>query len=117
MAAVLGLLIHLLVFRPLRSSTTCKVVATVGVFILLQSLVLLQFGTSNETVRAILPTDTLTILGTQIPQDRFWLAGIVILTASLLSILYKATTFGLATRAAAEEEKGGNIIRVLAKCH
>ena len=111
MAAVLGLLIHLLVFRPLRGAPLlAKVVATVGVFILLQSLVLLRFGTSNETVRAILPTDTLTILGTRIPQDRFWLAGIVILTASLLSILYKATTFGLATRAAAEEEKGATLL-------
>ena len=46
------------------------------------------------------------MLGTRIPQDRFWLAGIVILTALVLTILYKATTFGLATRAAAEEEKG-----------
>ncbi len=111
MAAVLGLLIHLLVFRPLRGAPLlAKVVATVGVFILLQSLVLLRFGTSNETVRAILPTDTLTILGTRIPQDRFWLAGIVILTALLLSILYKATTFGLATRAAAEEEKGATLL-------
>ena len=111
MAAVLGLLIHVLVFRPLRGAPLlAKVVATVGVFILLQSLVLLRFGTSNETVRAILPTDTLTILGTRIPQDRFWLAGIVILTALLLSILYKATTFGLATRAAAEEEKGATLL-------
>ena len=111
MAAVLGLLIHLLVFRPLRGAPLlAKVVATVGVFILLQSLVLLRFGTSNETVRAILPTDTLTILGTRIPQDRFWLAGIVILTALVLTILYKATTFGLATRAAAEEEKGATLL-------
>ena len=48
MAAVLGLLIHLLVFRPLRGAPLlAKVVATVGVFILLQSLVLLRFGTSN----------------------------------------------------------------------
>ena len=111
MAAVLGLLIHLLVFRPLRGAPLlAKVVATVGVFILLQSLVLLRFGTSNETVRAILPTDTITILGTRIPQDRFWLAGIVILTALVLTILYKATSFGLATRAAAEEEKGATLL-------
>ena len=111
MAAVLGLLIHLLVFRPLRGAPLlAKVVATVGVFILLQSLVLLRFGTSNETVRAILPTDTVTVLGTRIPQDRFWLAGIVILTALVLTILYKATTFGLATRAAAEEEKGATLL-------
>ena len=72
MAAILGLLIHLLVFRPLRGAPLlAKVVATVGVFILLQSLVLLRFGTANETVRAILPTDTVTLFGTRIPQDRY----------------------------------------------
>ena len=36
-----------------------KVVATVGIFILLQSIVLLRFGTQNETVRAILPTEAM----------------------------------------------------------
>ena len=111
MAAILGLLIHLLVFRPLRGAPLlAKVVATVGVFILLQSLVLLRFGTANETVRAILPTDTVTLFGTRIPQDRFWLAGIVLATALLLTIIYRATVFGLATRAAAEDEKGATIL-------
>ena len=111
MAAILGLLIHLLVFRPLRGAPLlAKVVATVGVFILLQSLVLLRFGTANETVRAILPTDTVTLFGTRIRQDRLWLAGIVICTALLLTLLYRATVFGLATRASAEEEKGAMLL-------
>ena len=71
-AAIVGLLVHLLVFRPLRGAPLlAKIVATVGVFIVLQSIVLLRFGTQNETVRAILPTDMVGILGTRIPETAY----------------------------------------------
>ena len=110
-AAILGLLVHLLVFRPLRGAPLlAKIVATVGVFIVLQSVVLLRFGTQNETVRAILPTDMVEILGTRIPEDRLWLAAIVVISALFLAAIYRFTIFGIATRAAAEEEKGATLI-------
>ena len=110
-AAILGLLVHLLVFRPLRGAPLlAKIVATVGVFIVLQSVVLLRFGTQNETVRAILPTDMVEILGTRIPEDRLWLAAIVVISALFLAAIYRFTLFGIATRAAAEEEKGATLI-------
>ncbi len=111
MAAVLGLIVHLLVFKPLRGAPVlAKVVATVGIFIILQSVVLLRFGTQNESVRAILPSDTVTVFGTIIPQDRLWLAFIVVVMALVLAGFYKLTTFGLATRAAAEDEKGALLL-------
>ncbi|MDG1845491.1 MAG: ABC transporter permease [Acidimicrobiales bacterium] len=110
-AAGLGLLVHLLVFRPLRGAPLlAKIVATVGVFIILQSIVLLRFGTQNETVRAILPTDMVQLLGTRIPEDRLWLAAIVLLSSLFLAGIYRFTLFGLATRAAAEEEKGASML-------
>ena len=111
MAAILGLLVHLLVFKPLRGAPVlAKVVATVGVFIVLQAIVLLRFGTQNESVRSILPTDTVEVFGTTIPRDRLWLAFIVIVAALLLAAIYKFTRFGLATRAAAAEEKGALLL-------
>ncbi len=110
-AAILGLLVHLLVFRPLRGAPLlAKIVATVGVFIVLQSVVLLRFGTQNETVRAILPTDMVNIFGTRIPEDRLWLAAIVVIASLFLAAIYRFTLFGIATRAAAEEEKGATLI-------
>lgn len=110
-AAILGLAVHLLVFRPLRGAPLlAKVVATVGIFIVLQAVVLLRFGTQNETVRAILPTDTVSVFGTRIPQDRLWLAGIVVVAALGLAGFYRRTRFGIATRAAAENEKGAILI-------
>lgn len=110
-AAILGLLAHLLVFRPLRGAPLlAKVVATVGIFIVLQSVVLLRFGTQNETVRAVLPTDTVELFGARIPQDRLWLAFIVVVSALVLTGIYRLTRFGLATRAAASDEKGAILL-------
>lgn len=106
-AALLGLIIHLLVFRPLRHAPLlAKVVATVGIFVVLSNVVLLRFGTQIETVRGILPAETVTFAGITLGKDRLWLAGVVVLTAFALAAIYKLTRFGLATQAASEEEKG-----------
>ena len=39
-----------------------------------------------------------------IPADRFWLAGIAVVVAAALTVAYRYTRFGLATRAASENE-------------
>jgi branched-chain amino acid transport system permease protein len=44
------------------------------------------------------------VLGARLPSDRLWLAGIVIVTAGALAALYRFTRFGLASRAAAQDE-------------
>lgn len=110
-AALLGLAVHLFVFEPLRGSPVlAKVVATVGILIVLQSIVLLRFGTQTETVGAVLPNDAVDLAGVRVPEDRLWLALIVLVTAALLMALYRFTRFGLATRAAAEQEKGAQLL-------
>ena len=47
------------------------------------------------------------MFGTSIPVNRFWMAGIVVLIALALAALYRWTRFGLATRAASENEVYG----------
>jgi branched-chain amino acid transport system permease protein len=44
------------------------------------------------------------VFGNTVPEDRFILAGIVIAIAILLAVLYRWSRFGLATRAASENE-------------
>ncbi|MDH3755820.1 MAG: branched-chain amino acid ABC transporter permease, partial [Acidimicrobiia bacterium] len=106
-AAALGLLVHFLVFEPLRSAPLlAKVVASVGIMIMLQAIVVLNFGSQNETVATILPNDGVDIAGARIPQDRLWLAFTVVVITAALEALYRFTRFGVATRAAAENEKG-----------
>lgn len=108
---VLGLLAHLLVFRPMRDAPQlAKVVAAVGIMIVLQSTATLRFGSDSRSVDSILPTSGFTLAGKVVPWDRLILAGITIVLALLLTLAYRRTTFGLATLAAAENEKGASLL-------
>jgi len=115
LAAALGLVLHLLVFRPLRSAPPlAKVVASVGVLLILQAIVVLRFGANvgPEVHDEVLPGGTFGLFGTSVPWDRIALAVIVIIATVALWALYKFTRFGLATRAAAESEKGAVLVGI-----
>jgi len=106
-AAVVGLLLYGLVFRPLRhASPVAKAVASIGLMLMVQSLLAARVGTSPIAVEAILPTDPVSIGGARIAADRLWLAAIVVVVGLALGALIKFTRFGLATRAVAETERG-----------
>jgi branched-chain amino acid transport system permease protein len=106
--ALLGLLMEVLVFRPLRTAAPlAKLVASLGILLSLQSAMLLSFGTSPKTPHDILPQGSVTMLDVTVQKSKLWLAGIVIAIAVLLMLLYRWTRFGLATRAASENEVAG----------
>src|SRR5918995_3286178 len=91
--AVLGLLLHLVVFRPLRSAPPlAKVVASVGVAITLQALVVLRFGTGRRAVPALLPDDTMHVGSVTFSQDRIWFAAVAALLALALWAFGRFTT-------------------------
>src|SRR5262245_41240152 len=103
--AGLGVLFELAIFRPLRNTApVAKLAASLGLLLVLQAGAIVIFGNSTKSAHSILPSDTVTVFGRVIPQDRFWLAGIVIVVAALLAALYRWTPFGLSTRAASENE-------------
>lgn len=105
-AVLLGLLVHRAVFRPLRGAPPlASVVASVGLMLVLQGLATMQFGSANRFVAPVLPDRPVELLGVTVPADRFLLAGLVVLVALALGALYRWTRFGLATRAAAEDER------------
>lgn len=106
-AALLGVVIYLLVFRPLRSAPpVAKAVASIGVMLFLQALLALRVGTTPVSVKAILPSEILSFGDINVPGDRIWFAGVILVLAAGLTLAFKLTRFGLATRAAAESEKG-----------
>ncbi|MFZ4719559.1 MAG: ABC transporter permease subunit [Ilumatobacteraceae bacterium] len=104
--AALGVLIHLLVFRPLRTAPTlAKVVASVGVLIFLQALTVLQFGSESRAVQPIMPNEPLEVADITFPRDRLWLTLVVVIVAAALWAYFRYTRIGLATRASAESER------------
>ncbi len=100
-----GAATELVAFRPLRTAAPlAKLVSSLGVLLVLQASMLLAFGTTQQPEPTVLPQKTVKVLSAVIPVDRFILTGIVIVLAAILAALYRFTRFGLATRAASENE-------------
>ena len=106
--AVLGAAAYLLIFRPLRNHRpVAKAVASIGLMGLLTAIVSYQVGTTSEIlVNPIFPQNHLSFLGVNISVDRLWLAATIIGLGIVLTVLFRFTRFGLATRASAETEVG-----------
>jgi branched-chain amino acid transport system permease protein len=110
-AVALGLVLHLAVFRPLRSAPPlAKVVASVGVAITLQALTVLRFGTGRRAVPPVLPDDPVHVGTLTFSRDRIWFAALVAGIAVALWAYGRFTRVGLATRAAASSERGAILL-------
>jgi branched-chain amino acid transport system permease protein len=104
-AIIVGVLLELLAFRPLRTSPPlAKLVASLGVLLVIQSAIQLVFGDYPQQPVAFLPRNAVHLLGVNTRLDNFILAGIVIAITIALTAIYKWTRFGLRTRAAFESE-------------
>jgi ABC-type branched-subunit amino acid transport system permease subunit len=110
-AAVMGLIMYVLIYRPLRHATPlARICASVGVMLYLQAVAVLNFGSQPKSTPNILPNSPLQVAGITVPVDRLWLAGLVVVLAAALWGVYRFTRFGLATRAAADNEEGAAVI-------
>jgi len=104
--ALVGLVVHQLVFRPLRRAPAlARVVASVGLFLYFWSVIGLDW-TVTPNVRPLLPKDNVTFLGKLVGLDRLLLGAIVAVLAAVLWLVSRHTRFGLATTASAENQKG-----------
>ena len=116
LAAVLGLVVYGLVFRPLRHAPPlARVVASLGLLLYLQEVVRLRFPVAGAGVavhRPILPTTSAKILGTTVTENRLILAALVVVVTVVLGATFRYTRFGLATRAAAGNEKGALLLGI-----
>jgi sulfate-transporting ATPase len=105
--AVVGALMYVVVFRPLRNHRpVAKAVASLGVATLLTALVNYQVGTQQILANPIYPQTSYTVGGVHIAADRLWFAATILAVALLLTAVYRLTRFGMATRASAETEVG-----------
>jgi len=110
--SLVGLLVHFLVFRPLRRAPVlAKVVASVGVLIFIQALVVMQFESTPRAVPPILPNEVVTVAGADFSRDRLWLTLIVVVIAVVTWAYFRFTRLGLATRASAENEQAVSLAR------
>jgi ABC-type branched-subunit amino acid transport system ATPase component/ABC-type branched-subunit amino acid transport system permease subunit len=115
LSALLGLVLYVSVFRPLRNAPPVgRVVASLGVQIAIVLLIVKQVGTTLIPIDKIFPDSKFKIGRAVVHSDRMWFALAIIVIALLLGALFRFTRFGLATRAAAESEKGAVVSRISA---
>jgi ABC-type branched-subunit amino acid transport system ATPase component/branched-subunit amino acid ABC-type transport system permease component len=106
-SAVFGLVLYLVVFRPLRAApAVARAVASVGVLVVMTALMVKRLGSEPVNVKTIFPRSQWTLGSIRLSSDRVWFAVTIVALALVLSALFRFTRFGLATRAAAETEKG-----------
>jgi len=113
-AVLLGLFLHFVIFKPLRNAPVlAKVVTSVGLFVVLQEFIRIRFGELAKTgVPFPLPKGKIDLPGELgiVPKNQLFLVIVVTVIAVGLWALFKYTRFGLATRAAAENEKGAIVL-------
>jgi branched-chain amino acid transport system permease protein len=108
MAMVVGLLMHLFIFRRIRyAPALAKVVVAIGLLITLQAIIVLRYTSTTQSFPTFLPSAAIRFPdGITVPTNEIIVLGIVLALAVALFAVYRWTTFGLRTRAAAENEKG-----------
>lgn len=107
LCAVLGAALHLAILRPMRqSSPLARVIATLGILLVLQSLAYLVFGHDPLQVPSVLPTQTITLFSDElvVGVDRLLIFAIAAVLTVALSFAYRYTAFGRVTTAVAENE-------------
>ena len=115
---VFGLALHFLVFRPLRKAPPlAKVVASVGVLLLLQAIVVRRFGTSAQATQLGngVAKQVKFPFGITMNTEALTVIIIVIVFTVLLWALFRYARFGLRHRAAGREREGRNAPGVLAR--
>jgi branched-subunit amino acid ABC-type transport system permease component len=104
--AVLGLLQYLLVMRWVRrASQISRLVATLGVMLLLEALATLRYGGSIVLIQSPFPQPPLELVhGLAISPESLILFLVAVVISLALAAVYRRTIFGQATTAVAENE-------------
>ena len=80
-------------FRPLRQAPTlAKVVASLGLFLYLLGITNQRLGSQGAALakpKPILPSTVVDVLGVQIPADRLWLLGLVVVATAVLAGVFQ----------------------------
>jgi sulfate-transporting ATPase len=105
-AGLLGFLIHTGIMRHLeRASPIARVVATLGILVTLQAIAVLRYGSDSLQPPTDLPSSTVRLFGVAVAVDRLILVAIAVALAAGLWALYRYSSFGRATSAAAENQR------------
>jgi sulfate-transporting ATPase len=105
--AVLSPLVYILAIRPLRhASSLARVVATLGLLLVLTGFVQVVWGVDAKFAPVVLPQQTFSIGSVVVPYDRVLMTVIALGLSVLLALGQRYTNYGLAVRAAVDNARG-----------
>lgn len=103
---VVSLVAYLVVFLPLRKAPDLsKVIASVGVMMVVEAIATVQFGSQEAVVPSFFPAGSLKVLGKPVPIDLLAISASVSVLAALVWAYFSHTRAGWATTAATESER------------
>ncbi len=109
--AAIGAAAHLGVMRQLqRASPLARIVATLGLYIVLLSGAAIRYGQRVTQVSSELPQNPIELGSITVSVDRFILTGIAAMSTVALWALYRYTRFGMATTAVAENQRAASAV-------
>ncbi len=101
-----GVAVYWGVMRPLRRrSSISRVVATLGLLLILESTAALIWGTPQRGITSDLPARTFVVHGVFVPLDRLLLVVIATGMTILLTLFFRFTRLGLAIKATAQNPR------------
>ncbi|GLX11159.1 branched-chain amino acid ABC transporter permease/ATP-binding protein [Microbispora sp. NBRC 16548] len=101
--AVLGALVYDLIMRPLaKAAAVTRVIATLGLMILIQNAAVLIWGPNPQSMHSSLPTSTIALGDVYVGIDRVIMFAIAAALTAVLWAASRFTTLGLALRAASD---------------
>ena len=104
-SAAIGVATYVIIIRPLRAaSMLSKVMATLGLMLLLQGVALVVFGTSHTIAKSPIPHTFFHLGGYLISNGGLTLLGLSLATVLILQYYYRYTVTGLATEAGSLNE-------------
>lgn len=105
-AVLLGLAVERFILRPMVGEEPINVImVTVGLSALLGAVVQMFFGTSVREMPALLPRQTVTVLGGQIPLSRLLVIAIAGVVLTAFSLFFQRSRHGVAMRAVADDQQ------------
>lgn len=114
-AAILGALLEIGVYRPLRkkgASSLILLLASLGLFIVIQNLISLIFGDDTKTIRSGAVTEGLPLFGARITPIQITIIVVSGLLLALCSVFVKKTKIGKAMRAVANDPELARVVGI-----
>ena len=109
--AAAGALTYAVVMRRLsRSSQLIRIVATLGIFVVISQGLALHYANNSNYPRPVISLATVHILGAHISRYEIVLFIVTVLLTAALSVVYRHTKFGLTTSAVAESPRAASAL-------